>query len=58
MLKVWGLGNNIKVCRLICELEREITKDQFGQGSLTLLSHLLLKILLVELLEVLKVLRA
>jgi hypothetical protein len=58
MLKVWGLGNNIKVCRLICELEREITKDQFGQGSLALLSHLLLKILLVELLEVLKVLRA
>jgi hypothetical protein len=58
MLKAWGLGNNIKVCRLICELEREITKDQFGQGSLPLLSHLLLKILLVELLEVLKVLRA
>jgi hypothetical protein len=25
ILKVWGLGNNIKACKPICELEREST---------------------------------
>jgi hypothetical protein len=40
----------------ICDLERESTYDQYGQESLALLSHLLLlKVLNVELLEVLKV---
>jgi hypothetical protein len=37
------------------ELERESTYDQYCQGSLALLSHLLLKVMLVELLEVAEV---
>jgi hypothetical protein len=56
--KVWSLCNNIKTYMPICELERESTYDQNGQGLLALLSHLLLKVLLVELLEVLKVVGA
>jgi hypothetical protein len=42
----------------VCELERESTWNQYGQGSLALLSRLLLKVLLVELLEVLEVVGA
>jgi hypothetical protein len=56
--KVWDLGNNIKLCRPICDIERESTYDQYDQGSLAFLSRLLLKILLVELLKVLKVVDA
>jgi hypothetical protein len=37
----------------MCELKRERIYDQYGQGSFTLLSHLLLKVLVVELLEIL-----
>jgi hypothetical protein len=40
------------------KLERESTYDQYGDGSLALLSLLLLKVLLVELLEALKVIGA
>jgi hypothetical protein len=39
----------------VCILEKESIYDQYGQGPPALLSRLLLKILLVELLEVLKV---
>jgi hypothetical protein len=43
----------------IYELEGESTHDQYGQGSLSLLSHLLLlKVLNIELLEVLEVVGA
>jgi hypothetical protein len=38
--------------RTIYELEKESIYDQYGQRSLALLSHWLLKVLLVELLEV------
>jgi hypothetical protein len=59
ILIVWGLGNNIKACMSICDLERESTYDQYGQGSLALLSRLLLlKVLNIELLEVLEVICA
>jgi hypothetical protein len=53
--KVWGIGNNINACMPVCILEKESIYDQYGQGPPALLSRLLLKILLVELLEVLKV---
>jgi hypothetical protein len=44
---------------LICELERESTYDQYVQWSLALLfCWLLLKLLLVELLQVLEVIGA
>jgi hypothetical protein len=39
ILKVYGLGNYIKACRPMYELERESTWDQYGQGSLALLSR-------------------
>jgi hypothetical protein len=39
-------------------LQRSTTGDQYGQGSLALLSRFLLKVLLVELLEVLEVIGA
>jgi hypothetical protein len=40
----------------MCILERESTYDQYGQGSLALLNHLLLlKLLNIELLEILEV---
>jgi hypothetical protein len=57
--QVRGLSNNIKECMPICELEGESTYDQYGQGSLALLSQwILLKLFLVELLYVLKVVGA
>jgi hypothetical protein len=39
-------------------LARESIWDQYGQGSLVLLSCLLLKVLVVELLEILKIVGA
>jgi hypothetical protein len=43
----------------VCILERESISDQYGQGSLALLSHLLLlKVLNVKLLKILKVVGA
>jgi hypothetical protein len=41
-----------------CILEKESTYVQYGQGSLALLSCLLLKVLLIKLLEVLEVVGA
>jgi hypothetical protein len=53
--KVWGLGNNINAWSPVYILEKESIYDQYGQESLALLFYLLLKILLVEVLEILKV---
>jgi hypothetical protein len=57
--KVWGLGNSSKACMPVCILERESIHDQYVQGSLILLSHLLLlKVLYVELLKILEIVGA